>query len=197
MAFLSLKAEYVSTQENVPCVLFPLPTFCVSFLLFAVHSLQLLFTLTHLLLKENGCAPGFQSAMEKDGTQRSPASSHSPLLQTNSRSQREAFLQEGKTHTHTEERRWAKEETPGHTEKLQWLFWPGLPRACGHPHSYSVTLSCGVMHMPDRGEGGSKGNNPQTVTKWLPPHWQNWVRGHISVYTIGSPKYLASTAPQV
>lgn len=103
MAFVSLEAEYVSIQENVPCVLFPLPTICISFLLSAVHSLHLLFTLTHLLLKENGCALGFQSAMEKDGTQRSPASSHSPLLQTNSKSQREAFLQEGKTYTHTEE----------------------------------------------------------------------------------------------
>lgn len=75
---------------------------CVIFFLFStVHSLHLLFALTHLLLKENGCAPGSQSAMEKDGMQKSPASSRSLRLQMNSKSQREDFLQDGKTNTHT------------------------------------------------------------------------------------------------
>lgn len=98
LGFVSLEAEYVSTQENLPCVSLPLLTMCVSFLLSAVCALHLLLTLTHLLSKGNGCVPGFQSAMEKDGIQRSLASSHNPLLQMNSKSQKEDFLQEGKTH---------------------------------------------------------------------------------------------------
>lgn len=153
----------------MPCILFLLPTICVSSLLSTVHSLRLLFTLTHLLLKENGCTPGFQSAMQKDGTQKSPASSHSLLLQTNSKSQREDFLQEGKTHTHTEEPRWAEEKTPGQQRSCS-DYSDQVAQACGQPHSYSVLL-CGVMHVPDHGEGGGKGNNPETVTKWLPPHF--------------------------
>lgn len=123
MGFVSLEAEYISTPENLLCVSFPLLTTCVSFLLSAVYALHLLFTLTHLLSKANGCVPGFQSAMEKDGTQRSLASSHNPLLQRNSKSQREAFLQEGKTQT--EEPRWAEEEASGLTQELQGLFQPG------------------------------------------------------------------------
>lgn len=54
------------TGKCALCLL-PFPTICISSLHSAVHSLHLLFTLTYLLLKENGCAPGFQSTMEKDG----------------------------------------------------------------------------------------------------------------------------------
>lgn len=54
--------------------------------------------------------------MEKDGTRRSLASSHNPLLQTNSKSQREAFLQEGKTHR----------QKPGELRRQ----FPGSHRSC-------------------------------------------------------------------
>lgn len=101
LGFVSLEAEDVSTQENLPCVSLPLLTMCVSFLLSAGYALHLLLTLTHLLSKGNGCVPGFQSAMEKDGMQRSLASSRNPLLQTNSKSQREGFL---KRERHTDRR---------------------------------------------------------------------------------------------
>lgn len=128
----------------------------------AVYALHLLLTLTHLLSKANGCALGVQCAMEKDGTQRSLASSHNPLLQTNSKSQREVFLQERKTH---------RQKKPGELRRLLL----GSHRSCSD-HSnpvcpgYMGTLSssvllCGIADMPDHGEEGPEGNNPQTVTK--------------------------------
>lgn len=140
-------------------------------IIFAVYALHLLVTLTHLLSKANGCVLGVQSAMEKDGTWRSLASSHNPLLQMNSKSQREAFLQERKTH---------RQKKPGELRRLPL----GSHRSCSD-HTATIptqfaqgtwalsapqSFLCGIADMPDHGEGGAEGNNPQTVTKGLPTH---------------------------
>lgn len=66
----------------------------------SIHSLHLLFTFTYLLLKESDHSLDFQFAMEKHGMLMSCVSSHSPLLQMNSKSQGEDFLKEGETHTY-------------------------------------------------------------------------------------------------
>lgn len=101
--------------------------------------------------------------MEKHGMLLSPPSSHSPLLRTNSKSQREVFLKMERN-THTEEHRWAVDETPGHTQKLTILT--ELPRTCRQPPQ--LVFLCGVMHVPDHRDSG-KGGKPRTVIKCLPP----------------------------
>lgn len=93
--------------------------------------------------------------MEKHGMLLSPPSSHSPLLQTNSKSQREVFLKMERN-THTEEHKWAVDETPGHTQKLTILT--ELPRTCRQPPQ--LVFLCGVMHVPDHRDSGVREASP-------------------------------------
>lgn len=173
----SLEAEYVSTQEKLPCVSFPLLTTCVSFLLSAVCALHSLFPLTHLLWKGNASAPGFRSAMEKDGMQGCLESSHNPLLRTSSKSQGEAFLQEGKAHRQKKPVSWGGGSWAhtGAAVTVPTCFAPGIPS--------SLVLSHGITHVPDHGEGRTEGNNPQSVAKWLPTHLEKPQREDTSHYT--------------